>query len=47
VRLPVVVFEGLRDLIEIPLLSSNILSPSLQPNVVGSVALSYSVEWKL
>jgi len=46
VRLPVVVLDGLRDSIEVPLLCSSIVSPSLEPDVVGTVALSNSVEWK-
>jgi hypothetical protein len=46
VALPVVVLESLWDLIEIPLLSSNILSPSLEPDIVGTVAFSNSLEWK-
>jgi hypothetical protein len=47
VRFPVVVLNGLGDSIEVPLLCSSIVSPSLQPDVVSSVALSNSVEWKL
>jgi hypothetical protein len=55
VWLPVVVLEGLGDLIEVPLLGIGVLSPSLQPNVVGTVALSNSlhghswsdVEWSV
>jgi len=47
VRLPVVVLDGLGDSIEVPLLCSSIVSPSLQPNIVGTVALNNSVEWKL
>jgi hypothetical protein len=46
VRLPVVVLDGLGDTIEVPLLGFYIVSPSLQPNIVGTVALSNSVEWK-
>jgi len=45
VRLPVVVLECLRDFIEVPLLGSDILSPSLEPNVVSSVAFSNSLHW--
>jgi hypothetical protein len=29
------------------LLGSGVISPSLHPNVVGTVALSNSMEWKL
>jgi len=47
VRLPVVVLDGLGDSIEVPLLCSSIVSPSLEPYVVGTVALSNSIEWKL
>jgi len=47
VGLPVVVLDGLGDSIEVPLLCSSIVSPSLQPDVVSTVALSNSVEWKL
>jgi len=46
VRLPVVVLDGLGDLVEVPLLLSHILSPSLEPDVVGTVALSNSLEWQ-
>jgi hypothetical protein len=46
VALPVVILDGLGDLIEVPLLSSNISSPSLQPNIVGTVALNDSLEWQ-
>jgi len=45
VRFPVVVLECLGDFIEVPLLGSDILSPSLQPNIVGSVAFSDSLHW--
>jgi hypothetical protein len=45
VALPVVVLESLGDFIEVPLLGSNILSPSLQPNVVGSMAFNDSLHW--
>jgi len=44
--LPVVVLDRFRYLIEIPLLSFSILSPSLKPDVVGTVALSNSLHWK-
>jgi hypothetical protein len=47
VVLPVIVLDCLGDTIEEPLLGSDIVSPSLQPDVVGTVALSNSVEWKL
>jgi hypothetical protein len=46
VRLPVVVLDGLGDLIEVPLLSSGVLSPSPQPDIVGTVAFSDSLEWQ-
>jgi len=45
VSLPVVVLDSLRDFIEVPLLGSDILSPSLEPNVVSSVAFSNSLHW--
>ena len=45
-RLPVVVFNGLRSLVEVPLLGLGIVSPSLHPDVVCTVALNHSVEWK-
>jgi hypothetical protein len=45
VRLPVVILDGLRDLVEEPLLLSHISSPSLEPDVVGTVALSNSLHW--
>jgi hypothetical protein len=45
-RFPVVVLDGLGDSIEVPLLSSGIVSPSLQPDIVGTMALDNSVEWK-
>ena len=45
-RLPVVVLDGLGDTIEVPLLGSGVDSPSSHPNVVGTVALSNSVEWE-
>jgi hypothetical protein len=47
VTLPVVVLDCLGDSIEVPLLSSGVGSPSLQPNIVSTVAFSNSVEWKL
>jgi len=34
-------------LIEVPLLSFGVVSPSLEPDVVGTVALNHSSEWKL
>jgi len=46
VRLPVVVLDGLGDTVEVPLLGSDIISPSLKPDVVGTVALSNSLEWQ-
>jgi hypothetical protein len=45
-RLPVVVLDGLWNLIEEPLLLSHIVSPSLEPDIVGTVALCNSLEWK-
>jgi hypothetical protein len=42
---PVVVLEGLGDLIEVPLLSVCILSPSLEPNVVSTMAFNDSLHW--
>jgi len=47
VGLPVVVLDGLGDSVEVPLLGLSIVSPSLEPDVVGTVTLSNSVEWKL
>jgi hypothetical protein len=44
---PVVVSNGLGNLIEEPLLGSSVLSPSSLPDIVGTVAFSNSVEWKL
>jgi hypothetical protein len=41
----VVVFDCLRDFIEVPLLRSNILSPSLEPDIVGTMTLSNSFHW--
>jgi hypothetical protein len=46
VTLPVVVLDCLGHTIEVPLLLSDVLSPFLQPNVVGSMAFSNSTEWK-
>jgi len=46
VGLPVVVLDGLGDLIEVPLLSSNVLSPSVEPDIVSTVALSNSIHWE-
>jgi hypothetical protein len=46
VRLPVVVLDGLRDFIKVPLLCSYILSPSLEPHIVGAMAFSNSLHWK-
>jgi len=45
VRLPVVVLDCLGDIIEVPLLSSNVLSPSLQGNIVSTDALDNSLHW--
>jgi hypothetical protein len=42
----VVVLDGLGDLIEVPLLGSCVLSPSSQPDVVGTMAFSDSLEWQ-
>jgi hypothetical protein len=47
VALPVVVLDCLGDSIEIPLLGFGVVSPSLEPDVVGTVALNHSVEWEL
>jgi len=47
VRLPVVILECLRDTIEVPLLGLGVVSPSSHPDVVGTVALNDSIEWKL
>jgi hypothetical protein len=46
VRLPVVVLDGLGDLIEIPLLCFHIVSPSLQGNIVGTDTLNNSLHWQ-
>jgi hypothetical protein len=46
VGFPVVILDGLGDLIKVPLLGSGVLSPSLQGNIVGTLALSNSLEWK-
>jgi hypothetical protein len=46
VGLPVIVLDSLGDFIEVPLLGSGVSSSSLQPDVVGTVALSNSLEWK-
>lgn len=35
-RSPVVVLNGLRNFVKVPLLCFDIVSPSLQPDVVGS-----------
>jgi hypothetical protein len=42
-----VILKSLGNSIEEPLLSQGIVSPSSLPDVVGTVALSNSVEWKL
>jgi hypothetical protein len=47
VRFPLVILESLGDFIEVPLLTSCVVSPSLQPDVVCTMALSDSVEGKL
>jgi len=44
---PLLRSKSLGDSIEEPLLSQSIVSPSSLPDVVGTVALSNSVEWKL
>jgi len=46
VVLPLVILKSLGNSIEEPLLSQGIVSPSSLPDVVGTVALSNSVEWK-
>jgi hypothetical protein len=46
VALPVVALDGLGYLIEEPLLLSGALSPSLEPDIVGTMAFSNSVEWQ-
>jgi hypothetical protein len=46
VGFPVVVLDGLGDSVEVPLLGLSIVSPSLEPDVVGTVALDHSVEWE-
>ena len=38
VRLPVVVLDGLGGHIKVPLLGSDIVSPSLEPDIVSTVA---------
>jgi hypothetical protein len=45
VRFPVVVLDGLGDTVEVPLLGFLVDSPSLKPDVVGTVAFNYSLEW--
>jgi hypothetical protein len=45
-RFPVVVLNGLWDSIKIPLLLSDVVSPSLQSNIVGTNAFKNSLEWK-
>jgi hypothetical protein len=47
VRLPVIILDSLGNTIEVPLHSLGVDSPSLQPNIVGTVAFHHSVEWKL
>jgi hypothetical protein len=46
-RFPVVVFNSLGYTIEEPLLWSIVVSLSLHPNIVSTVAFSNSSEWKL
>jgi hypothetical protein len=46
VGLPVVVLDSLRDFVEVPLLSSSVLSPSLQPDIVGTMTFNHSLHWK-
>jgi hypothetical protein len=46
VVLPLVVSDGLCDLIEPELLSFSIVSPSLEPHVSITMHLSNSIEWK-
>jgi hypothetical protein len=43
---PIVVLNGLRNLIKEPLLGSNILSPSLEPNIISTVTFNQSLHWK-
>jgi hypothetical protein len=47
VRLPVVVLDCLGDTIEVPLLGLGVDSPSLEPDVVSTVAFNHSTEWKI
>jgi hypothetical protein len=42
----VVILNCLRDIIEVPLLGSGVLSPSLQGNIVGTNALDDSLHWQ-
>ena len=44
---PLLRSKSLGDSIEEPLLVQGIISPSSLPDIVGTVALSNSVEWKL
>jgi hypothetical protein len=44
-RRPVIVLDGLGDTVEVPLLGFDILSPSLEPDIVGTVAFNYSLHW--
>jgi hypothetical protein len=46
-RFPVVVLDGLRDSIEVPLLGFGVVSPSLKGYIVCTNALNNSVEWEL
>jgi hypothetical protein len=45
-RFPVVVSDSLGYSIKVPLLSSDILSPSLEPDVISTMAFSNSLQWK-
>jgi hypothetical protein len=47
VVLPLVASDGLRHLVKVPLLSLDIVSPSLKSNIISTNAFSNSVEWKL
>jgi len=43
---PIVVLDCFRNSIEVPLLSSSIVSPSSEDNVVSSNTFSNSLHWK-
>jgi hypothetical protein len=47
VGLPVVVLDCLGDTIEVPLLGLGVDSPSLEPDVVSTVAFNHSTEWEI